>query len=229
MKIKHKKHAPKGFTLVELLVVIAIIAGLAAMSYGPIMRQVKASKRTEAINNGKQIHTALMSFAQDNDSQFPSELTARDGETGDTAEACFTQLLNAGVIDDEKYFYNAVVAERLATTAETPDNDGTLTSGECTWGYVSGLSMTSKSGCPVVFDSSTQPGTFDTGVWDGKAVVVRLDGAATAMDIEYSGSALEDDGSSKQGPIVEEKGSTKVDIFKTPYLPARADVLVPSL
>lgn len=229
MKMKHKKHARKGFTLVELLVVIAIIAGLAAMSYGPIMRQVKASKRTEAINNGKQIHAAMMSYAQDNDSQFPSDLTARDSETGDTAEACFTQLLNAGTIDDEKYFYNAVVAEKLSTSGKKPDNDGQITSGESTWGYVKGLSMTSKSGCPLIFDSSTTVATFDTGVWDGKAVVVRLDGSATAMSIEYSGAAIEDDGSSKTGPITEERGSTNVDIFTTPYLPARAEVLVPSL
>ncbi|PQJ28287.1 hypothetical protein BSZ32_07045 [Rubritalea profundi] len=48
--------------------------------------------RIYAINNGKQLSTALFSYASDHDGMYPNEQTAMAefGEPGDTAEACFT-------------------------------------------------------------------------------------------------------------------------------------------
>ena len=228
MKLKHKTRLRKGFSLVELLVVIAIIAGLAAMSYGPIMKQVKAASLTNALNNGKQIYTALFSYAKDNDGLYPNEGTAGDGETGDSAEACFTQLLNAGVIDDEEAFWSKENIALGTVNAETPDNDGELTPGENAWGYVRGLSTSSRTNLPIIFDSSDTAGQFDTVVWEGKAIVAKLNGSVEAMKINYGGGrATEDDGSSKTGSIEEKRGATDLDIFSSTALPNGADVLVP--
>ena len=228
MKLKHKKHLRKGFSLVELLVVIAIIAGLAAMSYGPIMKQVKAAAKTNAINSGKQIYTALFSYAKDNDGLYPNAGTAGTGETGDTAEACFTQLLNAGVVDDEEGFWSKENIAIGTVTAETPDNDGTLTGGENAWGYVRGLSTSSRTNLPIIFDSSASAGQFDTAVWEGQAIVAKLNGSVEAMKINYGGGKpIEEDGTSKTGTIDEKRGSTQLDIFSETALPNGAEVLVP--
>jgi len=227
MKIKHKKYARKGFTLVELLVVIAIIAGLAGMSYGPIMKQVRASARTAALNKGKNLYVALFSFAKEHDGVYPSDATAKSDEDGTSVEGCFTQLLNRGEVEDEEIFWvkeNAVLGN---LDNKQPDNDGSVDPGECAWGYVTGLTTSSRSNIPVLFDSAVSAGSFDTGVWEGKAMVVKLSGSVEAMDIDFTGKPLEDDGSSKQGAILEKRGSSDVDIFSESALPNNAEVLVP--
>lgn len=61
----------KAFTLIELLVVIAIIAILAAILF-PVFAQAKlAAKKTVDLSNQKQICTALMMYASDNDDFYP--------------------------------------------------------------------------------------------------------------------------------------------------------------
>lgn len=57
----------RAFTLIELLVVIAIIAILAAILF-PVFAQAKAAaKKTSDLSNFKQIGTAIMLYANDND------------------------------------------------------------------------------------------------------------------------------------------------------------------
>ncbi|MFC5050826.1 type II secretion system protein [Rubritalea spongiae] len=227
--VHHMRKSPKGFSLVELLVVIAIIAGLAAMSYGPIMKQIQEGKKLEAINSGKNIHTALLSYAKDNDGLFPSEDTARNSEDGSSAEGCFTMLINSGKIEDEKIFWNVQNNVTGATKAAQPDLNGEVESGENAWGYVSGLSSSSRTNVPLIFDSSVSVGEFDTAVWNGLAIIVKADGSASAMRINYGdGKPLNDDGSSKTGPIEETRGGTDVDLFSDTNLPNGAEVLVPS-
>lgn len=221
MKIKYKTRLRKGFSLVELLVVIAIIAGLAAMSYGPIMKQVKAAAKTTALNNAKQIHVALFSFASDNNGIFPNENT---GEDGSTAEQCFTQLLEAGKIDEEVTFWNKEnsVLGVVSGTAP-PEEDGELVSGENAWGYVVGLNTSSRTNIPIIFDSVSGVGSFDTAVWEGQAIVVKINGSAQAMKITYDGPAIDSSGESQQGPIEE----NDKDIFERVENIDDADVLVP--
>jgi prepilin-type N-terminal cleavage/methylation domain-containing protein/prepilin-type processing-associated H-X9-DG protein len=56
-----------AFTLIELLVVIAIIAILAAILF-PVFAQAKAAaKKTQDLNNQKQIVLGIMLYANDND------------------------------------------------------------------------------------------------------------------------------------------------------------------
>ncbi|RYG40120.1 prepilin-type N-terminal cleavage/methylation domain-containing protein, partial [bacterium] len=71
----------RAFTLIELLVVIAIIAILAAILF-PVFAQAKgAAKKTAALSNSKQLGTASMVYASDNDDAFPSVYDSSEGAT----------------------------------------------------------------------------------------------------------------------------------------------------
>lgn len=181
-----QKRNRKGFTLVELLVVIAIIASLAGLSYGPIMKHLESSARTEAISNGKNIFSAMMGFMSTNDNVFPDDakVTAAGGTPGASAEPYFQLLFDAGHISDEKYFYNKQNAD-VALATQEPDNNGTITSAENVWGYVEGLDP-SDGRAPVLFDSSADLSSFLVNAWKGKAIILSVDGGAKAYNIVYT-------------------------------------------
>jgi prepilin-type N-terminal cleavage/methylation domain-containing protein len=61
----------KGFTLLELLVVIAIIAILAAILFPIFARAKEAGRRTQCINNFRNIYSALTMYADDTNGYMP--------------------------------------------------------------------------------------------------------------------------------------------------------------
>jgi len=72
----------KAFTLIELLVVIAIIAILAAILF-PVFAQAKeAAKKTQTLNNIKQLAVSSLIYVSDYDDTFP--LGMLSGGTGTT-------------------------------------------------------------------------------------------------------------------------------------------------
>jgi len=69
VSFSHRHH--RAFTLIELLVVIAIIAILAAILF-PVFAQARdAARRSSCASNLKQVHLAVIQYAQDYDECMP--------------------------------------------------------------------------------------------------------------------------------------------------------------
>ena len=72
------RHARKAFTLVELLVVIAIIGILVALLLPAVQSAREAARRSQCLNNIRQIGIALMSYESAN-KRLPNGSTRYDG------------------------------------------------------------------------------------------------------------------------------------------------------
>lgn len=179
-----KRHMSKGFTLVELLVVIAIIAALAAMATPVIMKQNKKAAMTEATSNAKQIFYLMVEFDQDY-GEFPGDDTAIDelsGFTGPNSNDYLAQLIEGGYTKSEEIFY----AKGGASSNKKPDNVITtqqdqLSEGECGFAYVKNQSTSVNSGRPILAAPLDNGEEFKPDPYDGKAVVLRIDGAVKQL------------------------------------------------
>ena len=86
------KKTQKGFTLIELLVVIAIIGILASMLLPALARAKAKANRMKCVSNLKNVQTAMLGFAQDNNGRLPWQLTSSgvrahvDGAAGAAAK-----------------------------------------------------------------------------------------------------------------------------------------------
>src|SRR5215213_5747053 len=80
--MSHSTAARRGFTLVELLVVIAIIGVLVALLLPAVQAAREAARRSQCVNNLKQIGLALLNYESVRKT-FPSGVET-DGPTGGT-------------------------------------------------------------------------------------------------------------------------------------------------
>ncbi len=198
-----------GFTLIEIMVVIAIIATLAGMGTPMALKQMKKRDLLTATNNGRQIYLAMSEFEGDFGS-FPDDYTAtRDPDladfTGNDANVYLGQLIQSGVIEDEGVF----ALKDGASVKGAPDNiisDGNiLTAGENGFSYIMeeegvSFSTSDKSSIPILvgaMDHKDPSKTkFNSSVFGGKALVIRIDGSAKQERINKSGQVVLPDGKS---------------------------------
>ncbi|MCW1925619.1 hypothetical protein OKA05_23880 [Luteolibacter arcticus] len=179
-----------------LILLAGLMAVLFVFSAPLFLKSRKASDRTEAINNIKQVNLALIDFGNDYGA-FPdaSTITAVKATTSTTlalgsssSNELFRQLIATGN-RSEKIFW--------AKTAGTPrkGNDllgaDTLKKGECAFTYIAGLTSSSDPYAPVLM-VPVIPGTwkFDPKPFKGTAVVLRIDGSAKAEPIDKHGHVI---------------------------------------
>ena len=203
----HKK-LKGGFTLVELLVVIVIIAALAGLTAPMVMRQRKKADQTEALNNARGLGMALFEFDVEYgrypDSSTAEDVASRTGSDlasagGTTANAYFRQLLAANIANSEQIFY-----ARTEFSAKPDDIFSTpaqaLAPGEVGFGYIMRDATTAFSSAgnparpiacaPLAFDGGVSTSNFDTDIYDGKAVLLRLDNSAVSVNVNQEGQAI---------------------------------------
>ena len=198
----------KGFAGLELLVVVAVVVVGAALATPQIFKALKRAALAEAVNNARQIKLALDVFATDFDGQFPNDETGEgvlEGGTGSTySNDYFRQLFLAGVIESEFIFWvkNSGVASKGAPDDKIKQKgrmqpELILEQGDVHWAYISDQTNLDTGSRPLILDGY-QAGTseWDPDTWDGKVIVVSINGATKAMRMRISdGKVL--DGSGK--------------------------------
>ena len=164
--------------------------------FGLIAEKRKKADMVAAVNNMKQLGILLLEF--DNDyGAYPSDGAAnRDLELksyqGKFSNDYLGQLLAAGYIDSEEIFY----AKGGSKTKKNPDNvyktkATTLEAGECGFSYVKGLSSFDRAATPVLLAPMTGEGfKFDPKPYNGKAIVLNVDGSVVRYDIDANGDVI---------------------------------------
>jgi prepilin-type N-terminal cleavage/methylation domain-containing protein len=130
-------HRRNGFTLIELLVVIAIIGILAAMLLPALNKARQTAKRAGCLNNVRQITTACIMYANENDEQLPFGLTPDQ----DTTYISFSDSIT-------NHYVQNIIASQIAnivgniqqvfkcTNPQNPNGNGWLTApGACQYRY----------------------------------------------------------------------------------------------
>ncbi len=180
-------------------VIVIVLAAVFGIHPPIILKQRKAADRTEAIWNIKRTGAMLLEF-EDDYGKFPDDETALDVKlrtgtdftlTGQYSNDYFRQLLATSHEKSEKPFWS-----KTAQSPKKPDDDfrtpaKALEAGEVGFSYIMagptrGQSSKDDPARPVVVSPSYKfqaDWTFDPEPFAGKAVVLRVDGSATAMQI----------------------------------------------
>ncbi len=163
----------KAFTLIELLVVIAIIA---------IAKAKDAAKKTQSINNMKQIGTSVMIYLSDYDDQMPMS-AYRPGQTGLTVFSVYDAL--------DPYMKNVQI---LTSPSDNPPQSwknrlnglGLQNSKVERASYVPNLGLFAENLCGLPIKSGFTPITNHPGLEDGTGTIMFFDGyIKTAALLDY--------------------------------------------
>lgn len=110
----------RGFTLIELLVVISIIATLIALITPAVQSARAAARRTQCINNLKNLGLAVKNFASSADGAFPVMHKQYDGSIGGT-----TYSRNWGwPVELLPLLDNSPIYDRIRETGSLPTTGG---------------------------------------------------------------------------------------------------------
>jgi hypothetical protein len=158
----------------------------------------KASERTEALNNIRQIGMCLFEFESDY-GRFPDASTIAEVQrrtstpltlTDTSSNQLFRQLLATG-LKSEKPFYAGIRGGRRPDDVFHSDSTA-LQKGECGFSYIAGLHTGWEPETPLVLTPMKRgTKTFDTPrKWGERAVVLRLDNSASFFHVDAKGRAL---------------------------------------
>ena len=184
-----------GITSVGVTSMVLLVFAITAPM---TIRSRKKADLTQAVFNMRQIGVALREFDASYES-FPSVKTAMEVKlnTGTplnlairSSNDFFRQLYAADIAVSEGMFYARTRSGRK------PDNSfegaNAIEKNECAFSYVTGLSSESPGETPVVlFPLIPGQREFDYKLskkyFDGKAVILRVDGSVTSLPIDKSG------------------------------------------
>ncbi|MCW1887148.1 hypothetical protein OKA04_20585 [Luteolibacter flavescens] len=185
----------KGILWIGIACMLTIFfAGFIIM---PSERNRRIADRTEASQNIRQVHIALLDFESEFGS-FPDTSTSRVVKTdtgtklnlgsGSSSNELFRQLIAYGVNVESIFWAKTAVSPRK------PNNvlgSNTLAKGECGFTYIAGLSSSSDPSAPLMM-TPVIPGTweFDPKPFQGKAVVLHVDGSVKHYPIDKDGHVI---------------------------------------
>lgn len=163
---------------------------------GKILEKRKKADMITAMNNSKKLFFLMVEFDQDFGS-FPNDDTANDDDDlknykGKHSNDYLGQFIAGGYTLSEEIFH----AKGGSNTVKKPDNDistkaKTLEAGECGFAYVKGLSTSDHSGKPLLLAPMTGKGfKFDPEPYNGKAIVLRIDGSVKIYQIDANGDVV---------------------------------------
>ncbi len=173
------------------ILALGVAVGFLALVSKPRAGCRKDARRTEALNNARHLHLALMDF-ESRYGRFPDEETMQRlaGEKGfepfplRNSNDYLRQLVAAGVRSEKPgYCPHKALPSRKPDDVIAPLGEA-FAPGECGFAYIAGLSSGDALHTPLLV-APMIPGTyrFDRKTFDGKAIVLSLDGLAKAMTI----------------------------------------------
>ena len=127
----------RGFTLVELLVVIAIIGILVALLLPAVQAAREAARRTQCVNNLKQVGLALLNY-HDTHGSFPIAWVISGNIPDHTGLALLLPFLEEGTLPYDPKLraydpYNALALRSTVSTYTCPSDDA---AGRIAWGTI---------------------------------------------------------------------------------------------
>jgi len=231
MKPKQLKKA-QGFTLIELLVVMTIIAVLAAVGFSAFTKARETANKTNAIQNlSGNLKTALMTYAGDNQDNFPDKKATNEQSDPADSNTAFRKLIASGYVNDENPF--TIRGGAAKADGDTSEPAQTLKVGECHYTLAKGLSVTSNASYPLVWEAPvsgnwnpTWDSSLDRNEWgstwsDGKVLIMSVGGSVQAYAIA-AGSA-NDPSAKGSGQLAKTQGTKNLFELKT----ANGDALNP--